>query len=316
MTRDLVSSEEVRRKKRMTIVEGLELALYVCMIVGGTVSLIIEFKKFSAIQRDKAAKRGARRIKAVGRAAIKRDDAFYGLPSNGETMRYAFEDKNHGGKCVVRRVEKFLGPEECKLAIREVGDKWSKSEVMNLNCKDKGSQSKVDEAVRTSSTYLTQDKGIFAKIKKRAAAYLNVDADRIENLQVVRYLAGQKFEPHVDYFDVPNRPGVRKHGNEPFKPVYSEEMVHEIVAQGGQRVCTMFVYLNDSDGVTRFPRLGASYEPKEGDALLFSSFDRKGRLNPNTTHEGCAPTEQGSPKYGLNIWVREYSPKSQLSKIM
>lgn len=70
--------------------------------------------------------------------------------------------------------------------------------------------------------------------------------------KVGRYYTNQKYANHWDAFDLNTEDGRR------------------FAQNGGQRVCTVLVYLNDvmSGGCTSFPRLSLRVQPKKG-ALVF-----------------------------------------------
>lgn len=66
--------------------------------------------------------------------------------------------------------------------------------------------------------------------------------------KVGRYYTSQKYANHWDAFDLNTEDGRR------------------FAQNGGQRVCTVLVYLNDvaSGGCTAFPQLGMKVQPKKG----------------------------------------------------
>ena len=67
-------------------------------------------------------------------------------------------------------------------------------------------------------------------------------------MKVGRYYTSQKYANHWDAFDLDTEDGRR------------------FAQNGGQRVCTVLVYLNDvaSGGCTGFPRLGMRVQPRKG----------------------------------------------------
>ena len=69
-----------------------------------------------------------------------------------------------------------------------------------------------------------------------------VCAEHQEGLQVLRYVDGQKYEPHYDYF---------------------HDAVNTKIENGGQRVVTLLMYLST---------------PKEGGETVFPDADRKVRV--------------------------------------
>lgn len=243
---------------------------------------------------------GALRMARKGRIKNKKSSCFC-LPENVQTKLY--KSRVHSVKGTnVRHIERFLTKEECQklilLAENDGVNGLKRSKVTNTNRSGKGAFSYVSND-RTSSSvvlYFKKYKLELGMIRQRISLYFDVEEERIEELQVVKYESGQKFGPHVDHFKI--------------GPDYSLETAMDIAKRGGQRTHTMFVYLNDSDGCTRFPKIDLKFEPREGYAIVFSAFDPKtGRLNPLVEHEGCPPSPKGSPKYGLNVWILENKKK-------
>lgn len=71
---------------------------------------------------------------------------------------------------------------------------------------------------------------------------------RMRKLKVGRYYTTQKYANHWDAFDLTTEDGRR------------------FAQNGGQRVCTVLVYLNDVTvgGCTNFPRINLRVQPKKG----------------------------------------------------
>ena len=80
----------------------------------------------------------------------------------------------------------------------------------------------------------------------------------------------------------------------------------EFEQNGGQRVVTMIIYLNDdfTGGATYFPNLNKTFIPTKYNALLFYSLEKNGnKCHPLSLHAGM-PVETGQ-KYIANVWLRE-----------
>ncbi|CAL1140424.1 unnamed protein product [Cladocopium goreaui] len=97
-------------------------------------------------------------------------------------------------------------------------------------------------------------------VQRRCAEVIGVDENRIEPLQLVKYLPGQYYSPHMDTHEEPER-----------KSSYS----------GEQRTHTMLVFLSevaeeDGGGHLHFPRLGISVLPRVGDAVLWRNLTDDG----------------------------------------
>ncbi|KAL8160750.1 hypothetical protein V2J09_002287 [Rumex salicifolius] len=191
----------------------------------------------------------------------------------------------------------FLSKEECEYLIELAKPHMLKSEVID-NDSGKG----IDSRVRTSSgTFLPRERDkIVSDIEKRIADWTFIPVDHGEGLQVLHYEAGQKYEPHYDYF-----------------------MDEFSTVNGGQRIATVLMYLSDVEqgGETVFPDIkvnqsdvpdwnklskcgkgGMSIRPKMGDALLFWSMKPDGHLDPLSLHAGC-PVIRGN-KWSSTKWMR------------
>lgn len=122
---------------------------------------------------------------------------------------------------------------------------------------------------------------------RRIAHLAGHDIMQAEPLAVLRYLPGQQYKPHFDYFD--------SRGNR-------EELVD---GRGGQRQTTLFVYLNDvaAGGETDFPLLHACVKPAQGKAVKFVNLDANGEPNKQTLHAG-KPVIRGE-KWLLTVWFRQ-----------
>jgi len=144
------------------------------------------------------------------------------------------------------------------------------------------------------------------------------DSGKIDGLQVVRYLPGQFYNQHPDYFSASADPDFD------FNP-YSG---------GSNRFATVFMYINDVEegGCTAFPH-GKSSNPTEppqyaldmfdkrsleykmvnichrnlavpparGTAALFYSVTPDGQIDHTSLHGAC-PVIKGT-KWGANIWI-------------
>lgn len=107
-----------------------------------------------------------------------------------------------------------------------------------------------------------------------------------ETIQGQRYLPGQEFKAHCDWFypDQPYWPQERK--------------------RGGQRSWTAMAFLNtvEEGGQTHFVEVGASIEPKPGVLLVWNNARPDGTPNTDTLHAGT-PVIKGV-KYVLTKWYR------------
>ena len=145
------------------------------------------------------------------------------------------------------------------------------------------------ESVRKSQTaWLTKQDPIISNIIKKACNITNIPFDNAENVQVVKYEPNGFYKKHFDASCDDRKECV------------------EFEKNGGQRVITMIIYLNDdfTGGTTEFPNLKQEFTPKKGNGLLFYSLQKNGnKCHPLSLHAG-KPVNTGH-KYIANIWIRE-----------
>ena len=116
--------------------------------------------------------------------------------------------------------------------------------------------------------------------------------EHCERVQVTRYLPGQRFGLHHDAFD----------------PATAEGQARlECPVSGGQRVCTVLVYLNSlgrgAGGRTAFGARDLSCAPQQGKALVFCPTLASGALDPAALHEAQRPV--GEVKWVTQVWIRQ-----------
>lgn len=123
-------------------------------------------------------------------------------------------------------------------------------------------------------------------ISRRIDDILGLDPKVGEAIQGQRYLPGQQFKPHNDWFYTTE------------KYWLSERK------RGGQRSWTAMVFLNDVEegGETHFTHIGIKIEPKPGVLLIWNNALPDGRPNEDTMHAGT-PVVKGS-KYIITKWYR------------
>jgi prolyl 4-hydroxylase len=124
------------------------------------------------------------------------------------------------------------------------------------------------------------------KLQRRIDDLLGIDPSYGETIQGQRYLPGQQFQAHTDWFP----------GNTPY---WEQEK-----KRGGQRSFTAMAYLNpvEEGGATVFPHLGLGIEPRPGVLLIWNNADPEGVPNPWTIHAGT-PVVKGA-KYIVTKWYR------------
>ncbi|GAA0485283.1 hypothetical protein GCM10009096_29980 [Parasphingorhabdus litoris] len=143
------------------------------------------------------------------------------------------------------------------------------------------------EGFRTSySCNVKIDDPDIQRIEKSICDLMGLDNDHSEVLQGQRYLVGQQFKNHHDYFHE------------------TEEYWKKEETNGGQRSWTAMVYLNEPEegGATAFPQLQYQVEPRKGMLLMWNNMGPDGRPNLNTLHAGT-PVVKGT-KYIITKWFR------------
>lgn len=174
----------------------------------------------------------------------------------------------------------LLSVEECDHLIALGEGHMHKSTVV-----DSKTGASVDSQVRTSSgTFLSSHQDdVVAAIEKRLAHVTMIPEENGESLQLLKYVNGQKYEPHTDYF---------------------HDSVNSDPAHGGQRVATVLMYLTtpEEGGETVFPYAdqrtegegwsecalrGLSVKAVKGNALLFYGLNPDGTNDPSSTHGSC-----------------------------
>ncbi|KAL6135697.1 hypothetical protein ACLB2K_067923 [Fragaria x ananassa] len=201
----------------------------------------------------------------------------------------------------------FLTEEECDHLINMAKDKLEVSMVA-----DNESGKSIKSEVRTSSGMFlakAQDE-VVANIETKIAAWTFLPFENGEEMQILHYENGQKYEPHYDYF-------------------------HDKANQelGGHRVATVLMYLSNVEkgGETVFPQAqvktveakdevlsdcaknGYSVKPFKGDALLFFSLLPNATTDPNSLHGSC-PVIEGE-KWSATKWIHVRSFEKSLKKV-
>jgi len=123
-------------------------------------------------------------------------------------------------------------------------------------------------------------------ISRRIDDVLGLPGKVGENIQGQRYLPGQEFKPHNDWF-------------------YTDQEYWKLERKrGGQRCWTAMAFLNEVEegGHTHFVEVGASIEPKPGVLLVWNNATPDGLPNEHTLHAGT-PVIKGQ-KYVLTKWYR------------
>jgi len=183
-----------------------------------------------------------------------------------------------GEQAEIYAVRDFLTPAECAAMIDLIDKVARPSSAFDV---EYGAQ------YRTSySGDVQRSEPMVRMIERRIDDLLGIDPDFGETVQGQRYLTGQEFKPHCDWFWT------------------KADYWKDIAKAGGQRSWTAMVYLNDVEegGETHFTRIGISIPPQAGVLMIWNNADAAGTPNWDTMHAGT-PVIRGV-KYVITKWYR------------
>jgi len=203
----------------------------------------------------------------------------------------------------VLEVRNFFTPEECKeytdLALKESKGHYDtdfQQDHRDLLKVDSATFSSLATSKRTSTTWFCHYVQVPSLLVKAKRLLSNISIKQIEEPQIVRYRQGEEFSWHYDELPIPQ------------------------LANGGQRVATLLVYLNDvkknKGGGTVFRDLKDSksgepliMQPKLGSALLFFPAFNDGIPDDRTLHKG---EPSFAEKMIAQIWIHHKEYKSSV----
>lgn len=194
--------------------------------------------------------------------------------------------------------EGFLTDEECDHLVSLAKTELKRSAVADNN----SGKSTLSEVRTSSGAFISKAKDpIVDRIEEKLALWTFLPKENGEDIQVLRYEHGQKYDAHYDYF---------------------HDKVN--IARGGHRMATVLMYLSDvaKGGETVFPnaevahrhkspaadedlsdcaKKGIAVKPQKGDALLFFSLYPNAVPDPASLHGGC-PVIEGE-KFSATKWI-------------
>jgi len=176
-----------------------------------------------------------------------------------------------------------LSDEECETLVREAEPRLKRSNTVD---NETGGEQLHPDRTSDGMFFSRGETPLIQRIEERLSRLINWPVENGEGLQVLRYKPGAEYKPHYDYF-IPDAPGTSR-----------------IIANGGQRVATVVIYLNDVErgGGTTFPDVGLEVMPKRGHAVFFA-YDQP---DPSTlTLHAGAPVIEGE-KWIAVKWLREF----------
>jgi len=193
----------------------------------------------------------------------------------------------------------FLSDDEANHLVSLARGELKKSAVAD----NTSGKSTLSEVRTSSGTFISKGQDpIVAGIEDKISAWTFLPKENGEDMQVLRYKRGEKYEPHYDYFT---------------------DSVNTI--RGGHRVATVLLYLTDvaEGGETVFPlakermnkglhrkdatfsecaKNGISVKPRKGDALLFFNLRPDAATDPSSLHGGCEVIK--GEKWSATKWIR------------
>ena len=141
------------------------------------------------------------------------------------------------------------------------------------------------DSVRTSSncSVFYEEHIVAVEIRKIVSDIIKLPIENFEPIQIVRYEVGEHYGLHYDYFEEGNT---------------------DVLDEGGQRLWTAFIYLNDVDsgGETNFVYGGEKIKPRRGRMVLWRNYFN-GKPVKESLHEGLPPISD--EKWACNVWIRE-----------
>jgi prolyl 4-hydroxylase len=175
-------------------------------------------------------------------------------------------------------VDHFLSAAECDFLVHAASDSFGPAPVVG---KGSGELS----PSRTSSTcYLARED--VPDLLRKVSWLTGKPMEHCELPQVGRYLTSQQYMQHYDAFDLGTEDGQR------------------FALNGGQRVVTVLIYLNDvpRGGATHFPCLHLDVQPRKGTAVVFFPATVDGALDKSALHAALPAVDT---KYVSQVWIRQ-----------
>ena len=201
---------------------------------------------------------------------------FFSKPKKNNVLGYTNINAAYRKPFVIKNL---LTPEQCQQIMNYAEGRLFDSEVV-------GGKNKT---VRNSQqTWIQKNNPLVSPIFEKASKMFGIPVENAEHLQVVRYLPNQYYNEHHD------------------SCCDNNDKCEEFVKNGGQRILTVLIYLNNefTDGQTYFKNLGIKMKPNPGDAIVFYPLaNGSNKCHPFALHAGLPVTEGN--KWVCNLWFRE-----------
>jgi prolyl 4-hydroxylase len=173
----------------------------------------------------------------------------------------------------------FLGQRDCQILIDKIDANAVPSSLY------KGTE---QPGFRTSSScHLNRWDPDVARVETKMTQTIGIDNAFAETMQGQRYMPGQEFKAHHDFFHT------------------SQDYWLKEGPTGGQRSWTAMIFLNDvpEGGATEFPHIKIGVRPQAGTMLMWNNMNPDGTMNYKTLHTGT-PVKAGV-KHIITKWYRQ-----------
>lgn len=179
----------------------------------------------------------------------------------------------------IYKAPNFLSNEECDVLIEKISSNLKPSTITNPY------GNKTDRTSLTS--HLSDVEQCCKDLNFKIHDFMKIPLNKGEALQGQKYLVGQEFKPHTDYF----------HENEEYNKVH--------LGSRGQRTWTFLLYLNEVEegGETEFPKIDLKVAPVKGTAIVWNNLLPDMTGNYYSLHSGL-PVIKGE-KNIITKWFRQ-----------
>lgn len=196
----------------------------------------------------------------------------------------------------VLAVDNFFTKEECQYCLDLVQSSSDGNNDDAVEVRSATFSSSLAQSKRTSTTWYVKYRAVTTFLAKLTGLLSNISLDQCEEAQIVRYRTGEEFSWHYD------------------------EVPSSQLENGGQRIATALVYLNDVDdgggtvfrdlltGTTDRRQQQLSMQPRQGSLLLFFPAFADGLPDERTLHKG--EKVASGTKMIAQMWIhqRQYLP--------
>jgi prolyl 4-hydroxylase len=196
--------------------------------------------------------------------------------SNFENKGFASENASYTMPIIQNNI---ITEQEANYILEKTKDAFKDSEIIGG----------FNTSIRKSkTTWLYKDDPVIYNIIKRLCEQNGHQIENAEPLQVVKYDPGGFYNDHHDAC------------------CDNDSKCTDFIKNGGQRVLTILIYLNDDfeGGATKFSTIGKDIKPSKYGGVIFRPLaDNSDQCHPLALHKGT-PVTSGT-KYICNLWIRQ-----------